>query len=89
MSHEIKKVDVNLLKPREGNPNVLDAHGYNFLLKEIKKDETLVYADYKQVGSLLMPYRIESSSPKRDSDYVMIINKIETNKVFPANTFKF
>ena len=59
------------------------------LLKEIKKDETWVYADYKQVGSLLMPYRIESSSPKRDSDYVMIINKIETNKVFPANTFKF
>lgn len=30
-------MDVNLLKPREGNPNVLDAHGYNFLLKEIKK----------------------------------------------------
>jgi len=59
------------------------------LLKEIKKDETLVYADYKQIGSLMMPYRIESSSPKRDSDYVMIINKIETNKVFPANTFKF
>ena len=59
------------------------------LLKEIKKDETLVYADYKQVGSLMMPYRIESSSAKRDSDYVMIINKIETNKVFPANTFKF
>ncbi|HQD44689.1 MAG TPA: histidine kinase [Kaistella sp.] len=59
------------------------------LLKEIKKDETLVYADYKQIGSLMMPYRIESSSPKRDSDYVMLINKIETNKVFPANTFKF
>ena len=59
------------------------------LLKEIKKDETLVYADYKQIGSLMMPYRIESSSPKRDSDYVMLINKIETNKVFPANIFKF
>lgn len=59
------------------------------LLKEIKKDETLVYADYKQIGSLMMPYRIESSSSKRDSDYVMLINKIETNKVFPANTFKF
>ena len=58
------------------------------LLKEIKKDETLVYADYKQIGSLMMPYRIESSSAKRDSDYVMLINKIETNKVFPANTFK-
>ena len=59
------------------------------LLKEIKKDETLVYADYKQIGSLMMPYRIESSSAKRDSDYVMLINKIETNKVFPANKFKF
>lgn len=59
------------------------------LLKEIKSDETLVYSDYRKVGSLLMPYRIESSSQKKDSDYVMLINKIETNKVFPANTFKF
>lgn len=59
------------------------------LLKEIKPDETLVYSDYRKVGSLLMPYRIESSSQKKDSDFVMLINKIETNKVFPANTFKF
>lgn len=59
------------------------------LLKEIKTDEILVYSDYRKIGSLLMPYRIESSSPKKDSDYVMLINKIETNKVFPANTFKF
>lgn len=59
------------------------------LLKEVKKDETLTYGDYKKVGQLQMPFRIESSSPKKDSDYVMLINKIETNKVFPANTFKF
>lgn len=59
------------------------------LLKEIKKDETLGYSDYRMVGNLMMPYRIESTSPKKDSDYVMILNKIETNKVFPANTFKF
>lgn len=59
------------------------------LLKEVKKDETLTYADYRKVGSLLMPYRIESSSPKKDSDYVVVINRIETNKVFPENTFKF
>ncbi|WHF52107.1 histidine kinase [Chryseobacterium gotjawalense] len=59
------------------------------LLKEIKKDETLLYSDYKMAGSVMMPYRIESSSPKKDSDFVMILNKIETNKVFPANTFKF
>ena len=59
------------------------------LLKEVKKDETLEYSDFKMVGSLLMPYRIVSVSPKKDSDYVMILNKIDTNKVFPANTFKF
>ncbi|WP_297985424.1 histidine kinase [uncultured Chryseobacterium sp.] len=59
------------------------------LLKEINKDETLVYGDYRKIGSLLMPFRIEASSPKKDSDYVMLLNKIETNKVFPANTFKF
>lgn len=59
------------------------------LLKEEKSEETLVYGDYKKVGGLLMPHRIESASPKKDSDYVMVINKIETNKVFPANTFKF
>ncbi len=59
------------------------------LLKEIKKDEILIYSDYRMVGNLMMPYRIESSSPKKESDYVMMLNKIETNKVFPVNTFKF
>lgn len=59
------------------------------LLKEIKTDETIVYSDYRKVGNLVMPFRLESSSPKKDSDYVMMINKIETNKVLPANTFKF
>ena len=59
------------------------------LLKEVKPDETLIYNDYRKVGNLLMPFRLESSSQKKESDYVMIINKIETNKVFPAKTFKF
>ena len=59
------------------------------LLKEVKPDETLIYNDYRKVGNLLMPFRLESSSQKKESDYAMIINKIETNKVFPANTFKF
>lgn len=59
------------------------------LVKEIKSDETMLYSDYRKVGSLLMPFRIESSSPKKDSDYVMVINSIETNKVLPPNTFKF
>mgnify|MGYP003583971978 FL=1 len=59
------------------------------LLKEVKSDETLSYSDYRKIGSLLMPFRIESSSQKKDSDYVMILNSIETNKALPANTFKF
>ena len=59
------------------------------LLKEIKKDETLIYADYRKVGNLQFPFRIESTSSKKDSDYVISVNKIETNKVFPSNTFKF
>lgn len=59
------------------------------LLKEVKNDEALLYSDYRKIGSLMMPFRIESSSPKKDSDYVILLNKIETNKVLPANTFKF
>ena len=60
-----------------------------YLLKEVKKDETLVYSDYKKVNNLIMPFKIESSTPKKEGDYVMILYKIEVNKAFPANTFKF
>lgn len=59
------------------------------LLKEEKRDETILYSDYKKVGRLMMPHRIEASSPKKDGDYVMIINKIELNKAFDDKTFKF
>ena len=60
-----------------------------YLLKEVKKEETLVYSDYKKVNNLIMPFKIESSTPKKEGDYVMILYKIEVNKAFPANTFKF
>ncbi|HCA09725.1 MULTISPECIES: hypothetical protein [unclassified Chryseobacterium] len=59
------------------------------LLKEVKKDDTLIYSDYKKVGNLVMAFRIESSSTKKDGDYMMILNRIDVNKVFPANIFKF
>lgn len=59
------------------------------LIKEVKKDETLLYGDFKKVGNLVMPFHIESNSGKKDGDYVLLLNKIEINKVFPANTFKF
>lgn len=59
------------------------------LLKEVKRDETILYSDYKKVGNLMMPFRIEASSPKKEADYVMILHKIELNKAFPESTFRF
>ena len=79
---------VELTKNVNKNIYYFDSKTY-MLLREIKKDETLDYSDYKKVGNLLMPFRIESSSVKKDGDYVMLLNKIEINKVFPANSFKF
>lgn len=60
-----------------------------YLVREIKKEETLNYSEHKKVGNLIMPFRIEASSPKKDSDYVMLLSKIELNKAFDDNTFKF
>lgn len=79
---------VELTKNVNKNLYYFDTKTY-MLIKEVKKDETLLYSDYKKVGNLIMPFRIESSSPKKDGDYVMLINRIDINKVFPANTFKF
>jgi len=79
---------VELTKNVNKNLYYFDTKTY-MLVKEVKKDEALSYFDYKKVGNLMMPFRIESSSAKKDGDYVMIINKIDVNKVFPANIFKF
>ena len=79
---------VELTKNVNKNYYYFDTKNY-MLLKEVKKDETLQYSDYKRTGNIVMPYRIESSSAKKDGDYVILLNKIEINKVFPANTFKF
>ncbi|SHF83949.1 histidine kinase [Chryseobacterium vrystaatense] len=79
---------VELTKNVNKNIYFFDVKTY-MLLKEVKKDETLVYSDYKKVGNLVMSFRIESSSSKKDGDYVMILNRIDVNKVFPANIFKF
>ncbi|MEJ5049042.1 histidine kinase [Chryseobacterium culicis] len=79
---------VELTKNVNKNMYYFDTKTY-MLIKEVKKDETLVYSDFKKVGSLTMPFRIESSSTKKDGDYVMLLNRIDINKVFPANIFKF
>lgn len=79
---------VELTKNVNKNLYYFEVKSY-MLLKEVKKDETLLYSDYKKAGNLAMPFRIESSSTKKDGDYVMVLNKIDINKVFPANIFKF
>ncbi|MDH6253909.1 hypothetical protein M2347_003636 [Chryseobacterium sp. H1D6B] len=79
---------VELTKNVNKNLYYFDTNTY-MLLKEVKKDETLTYSEYRKVGNLVMPFRIESSSSKKDGDYVMLLNKIDVNKVFPANIFKF
>lgn len=79
---------VELIKNVNKTQYFFDSKSY-MLIKEVKSDESIIYSDYRKVGSLMMPFRIESSSPKKDSDYVILLNKIETNKVLPANTFKF
>lgn len=79
---------VELTKNVNKNLYYFDTKSF-MLLKEVKKEETLNYSDYKKVGNLVMPFRIESASTKKDGDYVMLMNKVEINKVFPANIFKF
>jgi len=79
---------VELTKNVNKNFYYFDTKTY-MLVKEVKREETLIYSEYKKVGNLLMPFRIESSSAKKDGDFVMLLNKVETNKVFPANIFKF
>ncbi|WP_027381519.1 histidine kinase [Chryseobacterium daeguense] len=79
---------VELTKNVNKNIYYFDTKTY-MLLREIKKDETLDYSEYKKIGNLSMPFRIESSSTKKDGDYVMLMNRIDINKVFPANIFKF
>ena len=65
-----------------------DTNNY-FLVKEVKKNETMLYSDYRKVGNLTFAFRVENSSPTKEGDYVITLNKIEVNRVFPANTFKF
>lgn len=79
---------VELTKNVNKNVYFFDTERF-MLIKEIKKDETILYQNYQKVGNLVFPFRIENSSPAKNSDYVILINKIEINKVLPAQTFKF
>lgn len=78
---------VELTKNQNRTLYYFDAKTY-MLLKETKKDETLEYSDYRRAGTLLMPYKIVSSSPKKDGDYSILLNSVAVNRAFPGDTFK-
>ena len=61
----------------------------HYLVKEIKKEETIFYSEHRKVGNLIMPFIIESSSQKKDFAYVMLISKVELNKAFSEGAFVF
>ncbi|QCX52462.1 outer membrane lipoprotein-sorting protein [Elizabethkingia sp. JS20170427COW] len=79
---------VELTKNVNKTTYYFDVHT-SMLIREINKDEVLTYYDYRKVGNILLPFKIESNSLKKEGDYVLIFNKIEINKAFPNNTFKF
>ncbi len=79
---------VELIKNVNRTVYFFDTKSY-MLIKEETKEETLLYSDYKKVGQLLFAHRLVSETPGQESDYVMLISKIEVNKVIPAETFKF
>lgn len=79
---------VELMKNVNKNIYYFDTSTYA-LIREVKRDETLTYSEFKTVGKLLIPFKIVASSSNREGDYVLIFNKIELNKAFPEGTFKF
>ena len=85
---EIYCYKIELTKNVNVNTYFFDTKTF-MLIKEIKKEETVLYSDYKKVGNLMFPFRIENNSTKKDGDYVILLNKIEINKELPSNTFKF
>lgn len=78
---------VQLSKGNEQSLYFFDTKTY-YLLREIKGDTQIDYADFRKVGNLVMPYRIVSTS-KSEGTYRLQFNKIETNKKLPTNTFQF
>jgi len=79
---------VELIKNVNKNVYYFDVENY-MLIREQKKDETLTYSDFRKTGNFIMPFRITASSKNQEGDYMLIFNKIELNKAFPEDTFKF
>lgn len=79
---------VELIKNQNRTVYFFDAKNY-MLLREAKKDETLDYSDYRRAGNLMMPYKIVSSTPGKDGDYIILLNSIAVNRAFADSTFKF
>lgn len=60
-----------------------------YLLKEISKNETIEYSNYKKVSNYVMAFSIESTSTAKDSDFKLNISTIEVNKPIADKEFKY
>lgn len=85
---DIETFKVELTKNVNKTYYYFDTKSY-MLLKEETKNEVLLYSDYKKVAGLYFPFHIESQTPGSESDYLMLLNKIEVNREIPKETFKF
>lgn len=79
---------VELTKNVNKNRYYFDTDNYS-LLREVKNGETLNYSQFKKVGKLTMPFRIEASTENAQGNYVILFHKIVLNKAFPKDAFKF
>lgn len=79
---------IQLTKNKNKTNYYIDTKNYQ-LLKEEKPDETLYYSEFKKIGGLVFPFRITGESKKKDGDYVLQLQSVETNIALPKNTFTF
>lgn len=86
--NEILCYKVELIKNVNKITYYFDTKTY-MLLKEEKKDETLLYSDYRQIGNLVFPFKIEGIPTQEGGAYTIEVSSIEINKVIPENIFKF
>ncbi len=79
---------ISLTKNKNKFLYFIDKNTYQ-LLKEDGPEEILYYSNYKKIKGLSFPFKIVSQSKKKEGDYSLNLQSVETNKAFPPQTFKF
>ncbi len=60
-----------------------------YLLREEKDGEIIEYSQFKKVKDLIFPYTIESFDNKGDTEFLLQVKSIVTNRVIPSSLFNF